>query len=73
MPKFSASNREITEIWEHIDTINHEMGSVKNDVSEMKVSIAKIENDVGWLKTYLPPLVFVVTILGAVLSYFLKS
>ena len=73
MPRFSVTKTEIEEVWKHIDTANHEMGEIRDSVSELKINVATIQNDVKWLKTYLPPLVTIITAIGVAAAYLLKT
>ena len=55
---------KIKDVWDHIETTNHELGAVKED-------IATIRADVRWLKNFIPPLAILSGILAAMISRWL--
>ena len=50
------NSRELKRVWEHIETINKEMGEVKESIislrGDMKGQISALTTDMSWIKKF---------------------
>ena len=56
----------------HLAKLNDDYSRITSKVESLEMNMAEVKTDVGWLKSYLPPLTVAAVIASGIITYLVK-